>query len=149
MRPILIALILFSGMNVNAQNAEYDSVLAKKLNADQYGMKRYYLVILKTGSAEITDKAKLDSLFDGHMKNILSLASQNKLSIAGPLSKNERSYRGIFILNTDSREEAEKMVAGDPAVQANIFTAEYYPWYASAALQQIMEIHKKISKNKL
>src|SRR5689334_2681598 len=101
MRLILIALLFFSGLNADAQNAGYDSVLAKKLNADENGMKRYYLVILKTGSANITDKAKLDSLFNGHMKNILALAMQNKLSIAGPLSKNERSYRGIFILNTD------------------------------------------------
>jgi uncharacterized protein YciI len=136
-------------MDVNAQNAQYDSVLAKKLNADANGMKKYYLVILKTGSADITDKAKLDSLFNGHMKNILSLAMQNKLSIAGPMGKNERSYRGIFILNTDNREEAEKMVASDPAVQANVFSAEYYPWYASAALQQIMEIHKKITKSEM
>lgn len=54
--------------------------------------------------------------------------------------------RGIFILNTDNKEEAERMVATDPAVQAKIFDAEYYPWYATAALQEIMSLHKKISK---
>lgn len=42
--------------------------------------------------------------------------------------------------------EAEKMVASDPAVKAKVFEAEYYPWYATAALQEILDINKKISK---
>ena len=64
---ILIAILLFVNAKTNAQstNKEYDSVLAKKLNADAYGMKKYYLVLLKTGTANITDKAKLDSILPG------------------------------------------------------------------------------------
>ena len=144
---ILFTALLIIGSSSYAQtNNSYDSVLAKKLNADANGMKRYYLVILKTGSADITDKAIIDSLFKGHMKNIQKLASENKLSVAGPLAKNDKSYRGIFVLNTSSKEEAEKMVATDPAVQSKMLDAEFYPWYATAALQEIMEIHKKITK---
>lgn len=145
----LIAFIITIGCHSNAQisNKDYDSVLAKKLNANDNGMRRYYLVILKTGTANITDKVQLDSLFKEHMKNIQRLASENKLSVAGPLGKNDKSYRGIFVLNTDSKEEAEKLVATDPAVRAKIFDAEYYPWFASAALQGTLEIHKKITKN--
>ncbi|HUS01531.1 MAG TPA: YciI family protein [Chitinophagaceae bacterium] len=144
----LFAVLLFIIANADAQtnNKAYDSVLAKKLNADANGMKRYYLVILKTGSAEITDKAKSDSLFMGHMKNIQRLADEDKLAVAGPLAKNDKTYRGIFILNTSSKEEAEKWVSSDPAVQAKVFDAEYYPWYTTAALQEIMGIHKKITK---
>ena len=44
---------------MRSTNKEYDSVLAKKLNADPYGMKKYYLVLLKTGPANITDKAEV------------------------------------------------------------------------------------------
>lgn len=150
MKPaILIAVILFGSFQIQAQSPTYDSVLAKKLKADNYGMKRYYLVILKTGSSDITDKKKLDSIFGGHMKNIQALAAQNKLSVAGPLSKNDKQYRGIYVLNTDNKEEAEKMVEADPAVQAKVLAAEYYPWYASAALQQVTEIHNKITKEKM
>jgi uncharacterized protein YciI len=109
-------------------------------------MKMYYLVILKTGTANITDKAKTDSIFTGHMNNIKRLASENKLVIAGPFGKNDKTYRGVFILNAATKEEAEKMVATDPAVQSKVFDVEYYPWYATAALQETLEIHKKIQK---
>ena len=76
---ILFAVLLLSYAQLNAQspNKDYDSVLAKKLNGDDYGMKKYYFVILKTGTVEITDKARRDSIFGGHMKNIQWLASQN------------------------------------------------------------------------
>jgi uncharacterized protein YciI len=144
---ILFVVLLFATTHSNAQtNKEYDSVLAKKLNGNANGMKSYYLVILKTGSANITDKAISDSLFRGHMNNIQRLAAENKMVVAGPMGKNDRTYRGIFILNTSSLEEAQKLVASDPAVQAKVFDAEYYPWFATAALQEIMEIHKKIIK---
>ena len=144
----LFAILLFAGAHTNAQtNKNYDSVLAKKLNANDNGMKRYFLVILKTGPAVIAEKDTRDSLFRGHIKNIELLAAQNKLVVAGPLGKNDKEYRGIFILNTDNKEEAEKMVETDPAVQAKVFVAEYYPWFGSAALQETLEIHKKITKN--
>ena len=145
---ILFTVLLLSCVQLNAQSAnnEYDSVLAKKLNADNYGMKKYYFVILKTGPAEITDAARRDSIFEGHMKNIVWLASQNKLVVAGPLGKNDKAYEGIFILNTDSKTEAEKMLETDTAIKLNVLTAEYYLLYSSAALQQTFEIHKKIEK---
>ncbi len=144
----LIAVLLFASVSLHAQNAnkDYDSVLAKKLNADDYGMKKYYLVILKKGTAGITDKTRLDSIFGGHMKNIQWLASQNKLVVAGPMGKNDKDYEGIFILNTESKMEAEKMLETDPAVQMKVLAAEYYLWYGSAALQQTSEIHNKIAK---
>lgn len=146
---VMLFVLLFAYFKLEAQvtNKDYDSLLAKKLKGNDNGMKRYYLVILKTGTVTIAEKAKRDSVFAGHMKNIQLLASQNKLVVAGPLGKNDKEYRGIFILNTDSKEEAEKMVDTDPAVQAKVFVAEYYPWFGSAALQETLEIHKKITKN--
>lgn len=145
----LFAILVFVNKSANAQtaNKDYDSVLAKKLNGNANGMKRYYLVMLKTGPVNIDDKGKRDSIFGGHMKNIELLASQNKLIVAGPLGKNDKTYRGIFILNTDNKEEAEKMVESDPAVQAKLLAAEYYPWFGSAALQETLGIHKKITRN--
>jgi uncharacterized protein YciI len=145
----LVAVVLFANAHTNAQgtNKNYDSVLAKKLNADAYGMKKYYLVLLKTGPTRITEKAKLDSIFTGHMKNIQWLASQNKLVVAGPLGKNDNNYEGIFILNTDNKKEAEAMLETDTAVHSKVLTAEYYVWYGSAALQETFEIHKRIEKN--
>ncbi len=149
MRHIILAIILSSSFaRLHAQSTKnvYDSVLAKSLNADDYGMKKYYLVILKTGPVNITDSARRDSIFKGHMKNIQSLASQNKLVVAGPLDKNDMHYEGIFILNTESKTEAEEMLETDPAVQSKELVVEYYLYYGSAALQQIPGMHERIKK---
>ena len=109
-------------------------------------MKKYYLVLLKTGPANITDKVKRDSIFTGHMKNIQWLASQNKLVVAGPFGKNDNNYEGIFILNTDNKKEAEAMIETDTAVHSKVLVAEYYLYYGSASLQQIPELHNKIQQ---
>ena len=128
-----------------AQNNVYDSALAKKLGADDYGMKTYVLVLLKSGRNTSPGKALSDSLFAGHMKNMKRLAAIEKLVVAGPFVKNEK-YRGLFILNAASFEEARKLLETDPAIQGNLLEPELYLWYGSAALQATFELHHKIQK---
>jgi len=127
-------------------NPTYDSTLAKSLGADEYGMKSYVLAILKTGTYQTTDKAILDSLFRGHMDNINRLAETGQLIVAGPLGKNDKQYRGIFILNTTSTEEAAKMLDNDTAISSKLLEVEYFPWYGSAALPAYLPVHKRIEK---
>ena len=142
----LITLFAFNS-KMNAQtNAAYDSVLAKKLKADDYGMKTYVFVMLKKGSANITDKKILDSIFRGHMANIQRLASENKLVLAGPMGDNDKNYEGIFVFNTSSVDEAKQWLSTDPAIQSKDLDADLYAWYCTAALQQIPELHKQIQK---
>jgi len=129
-----------------SQNPNYNKALADSLGADDYGMKQYVLAILKTGSNTTTDKEKLNQYFRGHMENIGKLAKEGKLVVAGPLGKNDNNYRGIFILNTKTIEEARKMVETDPAVKAKVFDVELYPWYGSAALPMYLDTHNQISK---
>lgn len=126
---------------------KFDENLAKKLGADEYGMKRYVLAILKTGPNDASVKGKeRDDAFKGHMANIGRLADEGKLAVAGPFMKNDRTYRGLFIFNVETVEEAEKLVMTDPAVRAGIFVFEMTPWYGSASLMATPEIHKKIAK---
>jgi uncharacterized protein YciI len=127
----------------------YDEKLAKSLNADEYGMKKYVFCILKTGSNTTATKEETQKLFEGHMANINRLAQEGKLVVAGPFMKNERNYRGIFIFNANSIEEAKEFVATDPAVKSNLLEAELTLWYGSAALQETLKIHDKIAKNKI
>jgi uncharacterized protein YciI len=128
-------------------NANYDSTLAKKYNADDYGMKKYVLVILKTGSNTTEDKKLKDSLFAGHMDNINRLVKINKLVVAGPLGKNEKTYRGISILDVRTIEEANALLDTDPAIKEKLLAAELYQWYGSAALPAYLETNDKIWKN--
>jgi len=134
-------------MTKPAPVSEYDAELAKKLGADDRGMKMYVLCILKTGpkDAEVTGKAR-DDIFAGHFANIRRLADEGKLAIAGPFEKNDRSYRGLYIFNVPTIAEAEKLVVLDPAVKAGVFVPELTLWYGSAALMAMPDIHKRIQK---
>lgn len=139
-------IICLLGTIVHAQNANpnYDSVLAQKLQADDYGMKSYVLVILKTGSNTTKDQKITDSCFQGHMNNIKHLVKMEKLCVAGPLGKNEDSYRGIFILNVKTFEEANELLKGDPAIRAQLLEPVLYHWYGSAALPEYLNASDKI-----
>jgi uncharacterized protein YciI len=127
--------------------SEYDAELARKLGADERGMKMYVLCILKTGpkDGEFTGKAR-DDIFAGHFANIGRLADEGKLAIAGPFEKNDRSYRGLYVFNVPTIAEAEKLVVLDPAVKAGVFVPELTLWYGSAALMATPDIHKRIQK---
>jgi len=145
---LFISLLCFE-LSLNAQavvNPRYDSTLAKKYGGDDYGMKMYVLVILKTGSNTTTDKVLTDSLFAGHMNNINHMVSINKLLVAGPIVKNEKAYRGIFILDVKTFEEAEKLLEKDPAIKEKLLAVEMYNWYGSAALPAYIETSDKITK---
>ena len=127
-------------------NPHYDKALADSLGANEYGMKAYVLVILKTGSNTSLAKPASDSLFAGHMKNIMQLADEGKLVVSGPMKKNDRSYRGIFILNVPAIEDAKSLMAADPAINGKLLDVEYYQWFGSAALPMYLPFHKKIEK---
>ncbi|MCB9191641.1 MAG: hypothetical protein H6603_05705 [Flavobacteriales bacterium] len=129
-------------------NPNYDEELAKELNADDYGMKSYVFVVLKTGSAKIEDKAVRDSCFAGHFSNMQKLAEEKKLVVAGPLGKNDNNYRGLFIFDVATKEEAQELMKGDPTISMGIFEVEMYDWYGSAALPVYLEAADKIWKLK-
>lgn len=151
MKKITFLMLLLSvGLLVNAQekkiNPNYDEALAKKYGAAENGMKMYVLVILKTGTNTTATKLETDSAFAGHMANIGKLVKENKLIVAGPLGKNDKTYRGIFILNTKSLDEAKEILATDPAVKAKLLDADIMNWYGSAALAEYLKAEDKIWK---
>ena len=132
-----------------AENLKYDAELAKKLGGSDNGMKSYVFVILKTGPKDGDFKGKeRDDIFAGHMANIGRLADAGQLAVAGPFGKNDKQYRGLYIFNVATVEEAAKIVETDPAVKAGVFVADMTPWYGSASLMATPEIHKKITKPK-
>lgn len=145
----LCLLLLLTAFAAFSQDPKYNAELAKSVGADDYGMKRYVFCILKTGTNTTATEAEKTQLLKGHMENINRLAEAGKLVVAGPFMKNDRNYRGIFILNASTVEEARELVNSDPAVKAGLFEMELTPWYASAGLMQVNEIHKTVAKNKI
>ncbi len=129
-------------------NPNYDKDLAEKLKGDDYGMKSYMFVVLKTGTNTTTDKKYIDSCFTGHMGNIGRLVEEGKLIVAGPFGKNSLTYRGLFILNVSTKEEAEALLKTDPAVNSGLLAYELISWYGSAALPEYLEASDKIWRKK-
>jgi uncharacterized protein YciI len=133
--------------DTSTSNLNYDKALAEKLGADDYGMKSYFLVILKTGTNTTTDKAFIAESFRGHLDNINKLVKAGKLIVAGPLGKNENSYRGIFILqNINSLADAEALLETDPAIKNLLLAYDIFTWYGSAALPEYLPYSDKIWK---
>ena len=136
----LLALVLFLSQHTMAQkdNPAYDKALADSLGGDDYGMKQYTLV-----------KETVDSLFKGHMENIQRMAAAGKLMVAGPIKKNDKTYRGIFILNVKTIEEANELLAKDPAIKEKLLEPELFQWYGSSALPMYLPFHNKVEKKKM
>lgn len=144
-----LIILLFLGFNFGfSQEVKFDENLAKSLGADDYGMKQYVFCILKTGSNTTATDQERNDYFKGHMENIQRLANEGKLAVAGPFMKNDKNYRGIFVFNVTTVEEAKALVESDPAVKGKIFDYELTPWYCSAALMKVNEIHESIQKTK-
>lgn len=149
---VLIA-IFASAAGVYSQNGvtakmpvkpAYDAELARRLGGDKNGMKLYVIAFLKTGPKVIPEGKERNELFAGHMANIGRLAEEGKLAVAGPFVKNDAGFRGIFILNVETIEDARKLVETDPVVKSGVMVVELYKWYGSASLMATPEIHKKI-----
>lgn len=129
-------------------NPNYDKALAEKLRGDDYGMKSYQFVALKTGPNITTDKKYIDSCFTGHMGNIGRLVDEGKLIVAGPFGKNNLAYRGLFIFNVETKEEAEALLKTDPAVSSGLLAYDLIPWYGSAAISEYLDASDKIWRKK-
>ena len=127
----------------------FDQKLADSLGADERGMKNYMLVILKTGpnDSKITDKSERAELFKGHFSNMTAMEKAGKLKMAGPFAtKNSLGYRGIFLLDVKTEDEANKLLQNDPTIKSGVFDVEILPWYGSAAIPMHLKYHQKISK---
>ena len=125
--------------------AAYDAALAAQLGADDHGMRKYVLVILKTGPTPVPKGEKRDAMFKGHFANMEKLAGEGKLAYAGPLDGVD-GWRGMFIFAVTSIEEAKKLAETDPVIINGEMIAEYHVHYGSAALMTVNGLHAKLEK---
>lgn len=123
----------------------YNAVLAQKVGADDYGMKKFVIAFLKRGPNRDQSKEESDRLQRAHLDNISKLAEQGVLVLAGPFL-DDTDLRGIYIFDVETVEEAKALTATDPAIQAGSLIMELHPWYGSAATSLVGEWHNKIQK---
>ncbi|MEO5892776.1 MAG: YciI family protein [Ferruginibacter sp.] len=94
-------------------------------------VKQYWFVLIKTGPNTDADSTSKAILFEKHMANITKLYNDGILKAAGPFGTNDNQWRGLFVFDCETREEAESYVQTDPAVAAGLFTVEITPWYTA------------------
>lgn len=146
---VLIATLALAATQAFAEDAPAQPVrdveLAKRLGADERGMRQYVLVILKTGPTRVTDGEKRKAMFAGHFANIQRLSKEGKLALAGPFGEDADGWRGLFVFAVSDIEEARRLTATDPVIVNGEMVAEYHRWYGSAATMMIPELHEKIA----
>lgn len=130
---------------IEEEEVQFDSLLATKYGADDYGMKKYVMAFLKKGPNRDLSKDEANKLQAAHMENIGKLVEAGKLVLAGPFF-GDGDLRGIYIFDVETVEEAEALTNTDPAIQAGSLVMELVPWYGSAALMGVTELHYKIAK---
>lgn len=128
-----------------AAKPAYDAPLAQRLGADARGMRRYVLVVLKTGPKRMPDGEARKAMFAGHFANITRLADAGKLVLAGPFSEDADGWRGLFLMAVDDVDEARRLTESDPVIREGEMVAEYHRWYGSAAAMMLPEIHARLT----
>lgn len=146
----ILDIVFFYGFLYSQEpNPNFDPELAKRLGADDYGMKKYVFVLLKPGENTSKNQGFIDSCFVGHMNNIQQLVKEGKMVVAGPMLKTESDIRGVFILNVETIEEAKDLLNLAPAIKEKFLKAELFEWYGSAALPTYLDFSDKVKKVRL
>lgn len=130
----------------NSTEELYNAKKAKKYGADDYGMKKYVLALLKRGPNRSLPKDEADALQVAHLRNIGRMAQERKLVLAGPFFGDD-DLRGIYIFNVSTLEEAKKLTETDPAIKAGSLVMELKEWYGTAALMEVNEIGLTLAKS--
>ena len=141
-----LVLFLIGVCTLSLAQSQYDEVLAQKVGADEYGMKKYVIAFLLRGDrvSEYTPE-KRQEIQGAHMANIGKMAEMGKLVVAGPFFGNE-DLRGLYIFDVQSIDEAKALTETDPAIQAGVLKMDLKEWYGSAALVMLNELYPKVTK---
>ena len=145
----LAACVALQALPASAQAAPpgYDEALARRLGADDMGMRSYVLVVLKTDPKRMPDGPERDAMFRGHFANMKRLSDEGKLALAGPFDGVD-GWRGLFVFAVKDIDEARRLTATDPVIANGEMVAEFHRYYGSAALMLVPETHDRLAKKR-
>src|SRR5436190_17263164 len=99
------------------------------------------LALLKTGprTEPLTDDER-KQIFGGHFANMMRLATEGLLLVAGPYGKvkTDPALRGLFIFDTNDPARARQIAETDPGFQAGVFQFELHALSTHARLREQM-----------
>lgn len=94
-------------------------------------IKQYWFVLLIKGPNRNQDSATAAKIQAGHLANITRLYEEGKIKVAGPFG-DDGAWRGIFIFDCETKDEVEKLLHTDPAINAGRLVYEIHPWWTAA-----------------
>ena len=102
----------------------------------------YTLVQIRTGpmSGKLSAEANAEA-FAGHFANMERMAEARQLLVAGPYGEHRQdpNLRGIFVLASADRAEAEAWASTDPTTRAGVFVLDYHRLETEAPLREALE----------
>ncbi|MEO1624656.1 MAG: YciI family protein [Bacteroidota bacterium] len=100
----------------------------------EYLMKKYYMVFLKSGDNRDQDSIEVARLQAAHMNHLNKMAEAKKICLAGPFG-DDGAFRGIALYSTSTQAEADSLANADPAVQAGRLSVEVHPWWGAVGTE--------------
>lgn len=94
--------------------------------APEPAKKKTYLVVFKPGPGWLAGKPLAEQPIKEHGPYMLSLYTRGVMKFAGPFTDQSG---GAYAFEAASEEEADAIVAADPAVRDKVFIAERHPWF--------------------
>lgn len=91
-------------------------------------IRRYTLVLLRTGPASRADEARNERLQREHLQHLTRLQILGKLVLNGPILV-DHDILGVSVYAVDL-DDARAMAEADPKVRAGYLTVEALPWLA-------------------
>lgn len=101
-------------------------VASSSAPAAEVAKKKTYLVVFKPGPAWLPGRPVTEQPIKEHGPYMLGLYKQGIMKFAGPFSDGSG---GAYVFEAASDQEADAIVAADPAVIDKVFVPERYPWY--------------------
>jgi myo-inositol-1(or 4)-monophosphatase len=96
-------------------------------------MALYYVAWLHRGPNRDVADEEGDRIQRAHLAYIRRQKDAGKFVLSGPFADGE-DPRGMLVMKAETREEAEALVAGDPAVEAGVLRMDVRPWYSAKGI---------------
>jgi uncharacterized protein YciI len=111
------------------QEGRVDAEVTDAVVMDAVGRQRWFwLLLLKRGPIRDQSRTEVDQIQAAHLRHLYALRKRGQLTLFGPV-EGAGPLRGIGVMNVATREEAETLMADDPAVRAGRLRAEIRPWF--------------------
>ena len=84
-----------------------------------------YAIVYRRGPGWIDGKSVFEQALHAHLAYMKGLSAQSILVLGGPFIDDTG---GLIVVTAASLQEANALIANDPAVQEHIMCAEAHPW---------------------